>query len=80
MCGRRGEKRLRAASRRRRLARHGARRRNPRKPPQLAAHRPRRPSTSLLRIPVIGPIARGTQRLNYSLRGSMEPRIEQFSR
>ena len=31
-------------------------------------------------IPVIGSIARGTQRLNCSMRGSMKPRIEQFSR
>ena len=37
--------------------------------------------SSLLRIPVIGSIARGDQqRLNCSMRGSMEPRIEQFSR
>ena len=33
-----------------------------------------------LRIPVIGSIARDTQRLNCSMHGSMEPRIEQFSR
>ena len=31
-------------------------------------------------IPVIGSIARGIQRLNCFMRGSMEPRIEQFSR
>ena len=36
--------------------------------------------SSLLPIPVIGSIARGDQRLNCSMRGSMEPRIEQFSR
>ena len=37
-------------------------------------------SISLLPIPVIGSIACCDQRLNCSLRGSMEPRIEQFSR
>ena len=36
--------------------------------------------TSLAPIPVIGSIARGTQRLSCSMRGSMEPRIEHFSR
>ena len=34
----------------------------------------------LLPIPVIGSIARGTQRLNCSMHGSIAPRIEQFSR
>ena len=38
-----------------------------------------RVSTSRLPIPVIGSIACGDQRLNCSMRGSMEPRIEQFS-
>ena len=35
---------------------------------------------SLLPIPVNGSIARGDQRLSCSMRGSMEPRIEQLSR
>ena len=35
---------------------------------------------SLLRIPVIGSIARGDQRLNCSVRGSTKLRTEQFSR
>ena len=39
-----------------------------------------RPATSLLRIPVIGSIARGDQRLSCAMRDSIEPRIEQFSR
>ena len=47
---------------------------------QLAVvRRRRRRQCCPLRIPVIGSIARGTQRLNCSLRGSMEPRIEQSS-
>ena len=36
--------------------------------------------SGLLQIPVIGSIACGDQRLNCSMRGSMEPRTEQFSR
>ena len=38
------------------------------------------PPPSPLQIPVIGSIARGTQWLNCSMRGSMVPRIEQLSR
>ena len=37
-------------------------------------------ASSRSQIPVIGSIARGDQRLNRSMRGSMEPRIAQFSR
>ena len=39
-------------------------------------------ATQIVRAPnpVIGSMARGTQRLNCSVRGSMEPRTEQFSR
>ena len=37
-------------------------------------------TVSLLRIPVIGAIARGDQRLSCSMRGSIELRTEQFSR
>ena len=39
----------------------------------------RRVGVSLLRIPVISSIACCDQRLSYSMRGSMEPRIEQLS-
>ena len=39
-----------------------------------------RTASSRLPIPVIGFIARGDQRLSCSMRGSTEPRIEQFSR